>query len=212
MQKIISLFKRDYKGNRQVYDEVVPGAEWVLAGEGRPTIKYDGTCCMVRDGRLFKRYDRKLTKAANKRKRRGHKGPWEIQDFKPAPNGWEAAEAEANQYTGHWPGWVPVGDGPEDKWHREAQNCAFELMRFPGTYELLGPKIQGNPYKLGEHHLYPHGAPVGEGVPRDFAWMADWFIGRPKLEGIVWHHPDGRMVKIKRKDFGLPWPPPGAAT
>ena len=26
------------------------------------------------------------------------------------------------------------------------------------------------------------------------------------VEGIVWHHPDGRMVKIKRKDFGFKWP------
>ena len=25
-------------------------------------------------------------------------------------------------------------------------------------------------------------------------------------EGIVWHHPDGRMAKIKRKDFGFDWP------
>ena len=23
------------------------------------------------------------------------------------------------------------------------------------------------------------------------------------IEGIVWHHPDGRMVKIKGKDFGF---------
>jgi len=23
----------------------------------------------------------------------------------------------------------------------------------------------------------------------------------------VWHHPDGRLVKIKRRDFGLSWPP-----
>ena len=34
MQKIISLFQRNYDGDRQVRDEVVPGAEWVLAGEG----------------------------------------------------------------------------------------------------------------------------------------------------------------------------------
>lgn len=23
------------------------------------------------------------------------------------------------------------------------------------------------------------------------------------VEGVVWHHPDGRMVKIKTRDFGL---------
>ena len=57
MRKIPSLFKRDYEGTRLVYDEVVPGSEWVLAGEGVATRKWDGTACMVRDGRLYKRYD-----------------------------------------------------------------------------------------------------------------------------------------------------------
>lgn len=207
MQKIISLFKRDYRGNRQVYDEVVPGAEWVLAGEGIPTVKYDGTCCMVRDGRLFKRYDRKLTKAANKRKRRGHKGPWGLQDFKPAPDDWEAAEAEANQHTGHWPGWVPVGDGPQDQWHREARGDQPD-----GTYELVGPKVQGNPHGLSDHRLWPHGerfSSITPNPPRDFSGLRKW-LGAMLAEGIVWHHPDGRMVKIKRKDFGLPWPPDGS--
>ena len=34
MQKIISLFQRNYDGDRLVRNEVVPGAEWVIAGEG----------------------------------------------------------------------------------------------------------------------------------------------------------------------------------
>ena len=59
MKKIPSLFKRDYEGARFVYDEVVPGCEWVLDGEGVATVKYDGTSCMVRDGVLYKRYDYK---------------------------------------------------------------------------------------------------------------------------------------------------------
>ena len=62
VQKIISLFKRDYENTRLVYDEVVPGAEWVVAGEGRATRKWDGTCCMVRNGVLYKRYDAKRGK------------------------------------------------------------------------------------------------------------------------------------------------------
>jgi hypothetical protein len=46
MRKIVSLFKRDYEGTRLVHDEAVPGAEWVLAGEGTATRKFDGTCCI----------------------------------------------------------------------------------------------------------------------------------------------------------------------
>ena len=120
MRKIISLFKRDYEGDRKVYNDIVPGAEWVLAGEGVATVKYDGTCCMVRNGKLFKRYDRKLSKSANRRKKKDPDFVPSIEHFKPAPDGWEAAEPEPNKDTGHWPGWMPVGDGPEDEYHREA--------------------------------------------------------------------------------------------
>ena len=66
MKKIKSLFKRDYNGNHQVYNEVVEGCEWVQRGEGKPTQKFDGTCSKVENGILYKRYDRKLTKAAYK--------------------------------------------------------------------------------------------------------------------------------------------------
>ena len=34
MKKIISLFKRNYETDKLVRNEVVPGAEWVLQGEG----------------------------------------------------------------------------------------------------------------------------------------------------------------------------------
>lgn len=57
MQKIISLFQRNYDGDRLVRDEITPGAEWVTAGEGLATRKYDGTCCMIRDEKLFKRHE-----------------------------------------------------------------------------------------------------------------------------------------------------------
>jgi hypothetical protein len=87
MKKIISLFKRDYEGNRQVYDEVVPGAEWVTNGEGVAMLKLDGTACMVREGRLYKRYDRKRKGGVPKA----------------APFKWEPAEEKPNEHTGHWP-------------------------------------------------------------------------------------------------------------
>ena len=35
----------------------------------------------------------------------------------------------------------------------------------------------------------------------------DGYLGTAALEGIVWHHPNGRMAKVKRRDFGHPWPP-----
>src|SRR3989304_1281770 len=99
MKKIPSLFKRRYDGNRLVYDEVVKGCEWVIRGEGVATRKYDGTCCMVRDEKLYKRYELKKGRCA--------------------PKDFEAAQ-DSDMVTGDTPGWIPVGDGPEDRWHREA--------------------------------------------------------------------------------------------
>lgn len=187
MQKIISLYKRDHEGTRQIYDEVVEGAEWVLAGEGVPTIKTDGTACLMQDGHLSKRFDRKLKDGK----------------YKDAPEAWVAAEEKPNEHTGHWPGWLPVGDGPEDKWHRSALR---DVPLSDGTYELVGPKVQGNPYKLTQHELWRHGVGEINWKPLDtFASIRD-FLGNSAIEGIVWHHSDGRMVKIKRRDFGLPWP------
>jgi len=178
MEKIISLFKRNYETDKLVRDEIVPGAEWVIAGEGVATRKYDGTCCLVRDGKLYKRYDAKKGKRP--------------------PVGFEPAQ-DPDPVTGHWPGWLPVGDGPEDRWFREG----WENIRqgFNGTYELCGPKVQGNPEGYDKHYLMLHGEESLD-APRDFEGIKAFLADRD-IEGIVWHHPDGRMVKIKKKDFGL---------
>ncbi|GIK63909.1 MAG: hypothetical protein BroJett018_17030 [Chloroflexota bacterium] len=192
MKKIVSLFKRDYEGTRLVYDEVVEGAEWVIAGEGTPTPKWDGTSCLIQDGVLYKRYDAK-------------KG-------KNPPEGFVPAQ-DPDPITGHWPGWLAVdGNKPDDKWHWEAWNHLLATTppdELEGTYELIGPKVQGNPYKLDRHQLVRHGDPLfvvwETEPPRDFEGLKLW-LGEHKIEGIVWHHPDGRMVKIKRRDFGYKWP------
>lgn len=182
MKKIISLFQRNYDGDRLVRDEVVPGAEWVLAGEGIATRKFDGTCAMVRDGKLFKRYDAKHGKVP--------------------PGGFEPAQ-EPDEKTGHWPGWLPVGDGPEDRWFREAWD-SDPLNRWDGTYELCGPKVQGNPEHFATHELVEHGRHVLDDCQRDFAGIRS-YLQTAGIEGIVWHNEDGRMVKIKAKDFGIAW-------
>lgn len=178
MKKIISLFQRNYDGNRQVRDEIVPGAEWVTSGEGIATRKWDGTSCMVRDGILFRRYDAKNGKIP--------------------PANFEPCMEEADPNTGHLPGWVPVGNEPESRWHREA----FKGTEENGTYELLGPKVQGNPEKFESHRLIPHGKEILTDAPRTFDALREYFSSHD-VEGIVWWHPDGRMVKIKAKDFGI---------
>lgn len=177
MKKIPTLFVRDRITGR-VIDEVQPGCEWVFAGEGVATRKYDGTCCLIRGGKLFKRYDAKHGKTP--------------------PTGFEPAQ-DPDPVTGHWPGWLAVGDGPEDRWHREAfKGCEFLPE---GTYELIGPKIQSNPEDCPVHMLTPHGKNLLL-VPLNFNGIRE-HLAENDIEGIVWHHPDGRMAKIKGKDFGI---------
>jgi hypothetical protein len=179
MKKIISLFQRNYETDRLVRNEVVPGAEWVIAGEGVATRKYDGTCCMIMEGKLYKRYEAKKEPPA---------------DFVPAQN--------RDSITGHWVGWRPCyREEPADKYHWEA----FDNLgnKADGTYELLGPKIQGNPEKVITHTLLKHThADVMLDCPRNFEGFREW-LGDKNIEGVVFHHPDGRMVKIKKKDFGM---------
>lgn len=194
MKKIISLFQRNYDGDHLVRDEVVPGAEWVLRGEGKATVKFDGTCCLFKGGKWFKRYDAK-----------GGKTP--PADFLPA-------QPEADPVSNHWPGWVPVT--ASDKWHNEAiaspvivsvlENGFIDIgaPEEGATYELTGPKINGNPEKFRDHVMIKHGAAFYSKMPDPFTFesIREFLKGR-NIEGIVWHHPDGRMVKIKKKDFGL---------
>ncbi len=72
-----------------------------------------------------------------------------------------------------------------------------------GTYELIGEKIQGNPHNETGHRLVQHGIDLID-TPRTFEGLND-FLKDFNYEGIVWHHPDGRMVKIKKRDFGYHW-------
>lgn len=183
MKKIISLFQRNYDGDCLVRNEVVPGAEWVLNGEGVATRKWDGTCVLIEDGVMWKRYEVK-------------KGKTPPPGFRPA--------TDVDPNTGKQQGWLPVGDGPDDRWHREAVNGDDDLpIDYPdGTYELVGPKIQGNPERFDRHLLAPHGEWPLRDAPRTFDALRDYLAARD-IEGIVWHHPDGQMVKIKARDFGL---------
>ncbi|MGJ8674104.1 RNA ligase 1 family protein [Rubritalea sp.] len=175
MKKIVSLFQRSYDGDRSVRNEVVPGSEWVANGQGVATRKWDGTCCLISNGEYFKRYEVK-------------KGKTPPPNFKPAN--------DIDKNTGKQQGWVPVGEGAEDCWHREAFNTSLP----DGTYELVGPKIQCNPDDFDTHTLVPHGKEIIQDAPRDYDGLIE-YLSDKNIEGIVWHHPDGRMVKIKKKDF-----------
>lgn len=194
LRKTISVFARDYDGNRLVRDEVVPGAEWVLAGEGVATVKWDGTPVLLSKGGNYKRYEVKAGKE---------------------PPAYFIPAGETDETTGKRVGWVPITDGPEDKHFREGiENYLKQsslAMQIDGTFELVGPKTQGNPHGFDEQTLVKHGADLLPEVPRDFDGIFCYLATRCDLEGIVfWRDPNDancEKAKVKRKDFGLPWPP-----
>jgi hypothetical protein len=187
MRKIPTIYQRDPATKlRHVMNEPHPDCIWVFDGEGTPTYKWDGTAVLIGgDGALWKRR--------------------EIKKGQPAPDGFRQ-EGEVDPITRKRVGWVLCDrDDPTDRWHWEAYDRAIDLT--PGTYELLGPKVQGNPHDTQDHVLMPHGHGPELAPPTEFDALGAWLhqvtadMSPPGFEGIVWHHPDGRMAKIKARDF-----------
>lgn len=182
MQKIPTLFVRDPETNlKYVTDEVNPACKWVLDGEGIATRKYDGTCVMF-DGTTW--WSRREVKKGKE----------------PPPN---FVEVQHDETTGKTVGWVPAVDSGFWKYLAEAvanYEARIGEAAAPRTYELCGPKINGNPEGFDGHDLVPHGGDAYLNDPRDFdSLRASLQAG--DHEGIVWHHPDGRMAKLKKRDF-----------
>lgn len=185
MRKISTLFLRDEQDRSRVTREVNPACAWVLAGEGVATRKYDGTCVMLDDdGRWWSRR--------------------EVGPNKRTPEGFQ--QIVLDEATGKRFGWVPIAQSSFAKFHAGALNPAnpyrLDDLLMAGTFELIGPKINGNPEDANIHRLIPHRhAQELPAAPRTWDELYI-YLGNFAGEGIVWHHPDGRMAKLKRRDFG----------
>lgn len=190
MKKIQTLFRREFADHHvcRTLNEVTPGFEWVLRGEGVATVKYDGACCAIIDDVFYKRYDAK----------KGKKPPaGAIPCCDPDP------------ITGHWPHWIEVDENnPADKWFIEAFYHTFPTVgNFgdeSGTFEACGPHFNGNPHGFGTDILIPHGKEIVN-VNRTFFGIRDWLY-RNEEEGIVFWKDGEPQCKIKRSDFGFEWP------
>lgn len=186
MKKIPTVLVRDPDDRAHVLDQIVPGLEWVA--EAIPTRKYDGTCTMLDNGKWWARR--------------------EVKPNRPFPPNF--IEEEYDSTTGKTFGWEPIEQSSFAKFHAEALQILIVPLETPdGTYELCGPKINGNPEGCEQHVLISHDRAE---VAPTYAYMA--LLDRIKetvrwataqgWEGIVWHHPDGRMAKLKARDIPAP--------
>lgn len=185
MKKIPTIYSRDWNNNpRYVTREPNPECAWVFAGEGKPTRKYDGTCVRFDGERWWARREVKPDRAD--------------------PPNFLLIEEDAE--TGKRVGWEPADATGFYRYLVQAAGGDTELLDWaPGTYELCGPKINRNPEGFPEHRLVRHddAAPIEVGeLTWDGIRAAVLAVAEADgVEGIVWHHDDGRMAKIKARDF-----------
>lgn len=186
MKKIPSLFLRTE--DHVLKREVNSLCQWVVDGEGIPTAKFDGTSCMVKDRKLYKRFDNSQLKGKDNR----------VQKIKPFDD-WIHCGCETER--GKFIYWVPVGT--KDYYHQIGWAWAQGILE-DGTYELVGPEIQGNLHGFPHNILIKHGS---KQICDNYTNFDDIkrYLETSEYEGIVWHHPDGRMCKITKHKFGIPW-------
>ncbi len=186
MKKIPTLFERVFENHMKVgiLPHVTPGMEWVLEGKGVATVKYDGSCCAIINGNLYKRYDAKHGKKA--------------------PDG-AIPCCEPDSATGHHPHWLKVDENnPADRWFIAAYNATPKTEIHEGTYEAIGLHFNSNKYNLNKDILVRHGEDIVE-VERSFEGIKK-YLEEHNIEGLVFWYKGEPACKIKRSDFGFSWP------
>lgn len=210
MEKITTIFERDWDGDKKV----TPEAAVPLPVNMAATEKLDGTNVrLTTRNNVLVRLEARQNPTKALKQGFGIREPW----YRDA---WSYGQQQAD---------------PSDRYIIEgAVNTMVEAAKGGGvadgewTGEAIGPKIQGNPLGLEEHRVAffdRHALPLGLCVPMrsdvptltqaDTA-TAEWYYeamrtffasARSRLnperpiEGIVWHGTHGFGGKLKRKDF-----------
>lgn len=183
MQKIPTIFERNWEGNRGVIDKLLIDSEKFLIATA--TEKLDGINVRVT---VRNHTAVRLEKRRNPDKIQKHKGikePWYV---------------DASEFDN------------QDKWIYDAlKNTDLSgIQDGEWSGEAVGTNIQGNPLNLDKNIIvfFTLGqAPILESVPTTFEGLRSWLpnqeskYGKGKIEGVVWHCSDGTMMKIKAKDF-----------
>ena len=188
MEKIPTIFDRNWEGNRKVNEKlVVPDFDF---SNSVATEKLDGTNIRVTTRCNSVVRVEKRRNPSKEEKAKGISEPWYIDADSNDSGDRYIFEAVSN---------TDFSNVPDGEWSAEA----------------LGEKIQGNPLNIEGHTLFIFSLDTCrekvtyEGVPTDYAKLKEWLpLQKSKfgkdcgIEGIVWHNrTTGQMCKIKIKDF-----------
>lgn len=162
------------------------------------TLKYDGTCVLVKKPNYYARRTVKPGKNTPK----------------------HFIRCDFDKVTGKSFGWIPIDESDyKEKFYKalfDYQLVNFDTLIEDGTYELCGPKI-GVRYKnsLKRNVLFKHGKDIIKEVntndghifdisPIDLkTYLIPIFkeLNDKNIEGIVFWNDDGPICKLRCKDF-----------
>lgn len=226
MERIPKLFLHDAEG--KITPAINPDCQWVADGEGWPSRQMDGLSCKIVSNVRHKRWDLALGQGAPRNHVAATSNP-DLAMKRDKARGWVPV-GEWVRTGPEWPGadwwqWASLPEWPGTDWWQWASLVQLDTAdetdawfrdaivwdggrvargeEKDGTYELCGPGVFGNPDNLNELTLLRHGS-VRMGdvvVPRDFAGVREYLMSASGTKGLVWHHPDGRMAKVRRHDF-----------
>lgn len=210
MKKIPTLFMRDHKTGF-VIPEINPKAEWVFEKAQPALRKYDGTCVGL------------FLSVKGEIRINGGVGSGEVDKSEDITGVWLARhtvpgrmlppddfiEEEFDPSTGKTFGWIPIEQSSFYKFFLEAKGDLE--AEYVGTYELCGPKINGNPEGFKKHKLVFHWTAerianvhvldIHEMSVEDAYESLKTTLGYMPIEGVIFRSPIHGMAKLKRKDF-----------
>ena len=187
-RKMTALFEID-RVNHVGTDVINDKSAWVFTEPAVATVKRDGTGVLITtEGEILVR------RSVKKGKR--------------IPQGFRLAETDP--FTGHMFGVEPMEQSGFKAMLQEALPATGKTLE-PGTYELCGPKVNGNPEGFDTHVLIRHGAEVLPVIPNmqtvnpaeAFVLLKEIFteLKEQGVEGVVWWGADDKRVKLRVKDF-----------
>jgi hypothetical protein len=165
------------------------------------TAKMDGTCCLIKNDKIYARQD--------------------VKDISKAPDDWFPTAGIEKDKGGHIIGFRPLDVKKGDKWHLmaiEKDKARFleynddkfyytmkNINEFNGkTCELVGPHVNGNKHQLNKHAYIIHGNVEVNAPWRTHKEIQEWLDNEGVIyEGIVIHNfENNKLYKCHRGHLG----------